>query len=164
MTDVDGHKHRNTLPRGKINPEKWAQQKVLAVQLLPAPFVELIQKTANHFISAISDLDIGKPSFFDGKLLFVGDALATFRPLVASSTHQAAIDAQLVESLMGGEINISQWEDRVLSYAHITTLRSKLWGAYFMYGLATVMFVLTALQYGAGMALQWFRKRWYGQA
>jgi hypothetical protein len=33
-----------------------------------------------------------------------------------------------------------------------------------MYGLATVMFVLTALQYGAGMALQWFRKRWYGQA
>lgn len=159
MTDMDGHKHRNTLPRGKINPKKWAQQKALAVQVLPAPFVEIIQKTSDPFISAISDLEIGRPSFFDGKLLFVGDALTTFRPHVASSTHQAAVDALAVERLMTSEINISQWEDQVLSFAQITTLRSKLWGAYFIHGLATTTFVTTALQYAVATAQQWFRKR-----
>jgi hypothetical protein len=61
------------------------------VEVLPVPFLEMIQKTANPFISAIRDLDIGKPSFFAGNLLFGGDALATFRPHVASSTQQAAI-------------------------------------------------------------------------
>jgi hypothetical protein len=119
MTDIDGHRHLNTLPRGKINPEKWNQQKVLAGKTLPVPFVKMTQKTAHPFISAINDLDIGKPSFLDGKLLFVGDALTNFRPHVASSTRQAAVDAQLVEGLLRSEITASELEDRVLSFAHV---------------------------------------------
>lgn len=162
MTGIDGHTHRNTLPRGKFNPEKWTQQKYLAVKLLPAPFIELINKTTDPFVSAISDLEIGTPSFFDGKLLFVGDALATFRPHVAASTQQAAVDAGFVEGLVRGEMGVEEWEERVLGFARVTGLRSRLWGAYFMSGVWTVDFVLAAVRYGVAVVWQWIWKRWYG--
>jgi 2-polyprenyl-6-methoxyphenol hydroxylase-like FAD-dependent oxidoreductase len=164
MTDVDGNKHRITLPSGKVDPKKWAKLTAHAHEVLPPPFAEMVQKTSNPFISSINDFDISKPSFFDGKLLFVGDALATFRPHVASSTHQASIDAALLERLMKGEITTQQWEEKVLAFARATTARSNLWGAYYMSGLPTLTFASALLELGKIMAVQWFQKRWYGES
>ncbi|TGO82463.1 hypothetical protein BPOR_0826g00040 [Botrytis porri] len=120
MTDIDGHRHRSTLPIGKVDPQKWVQQKVLALEILPDPFAEMVQKTTKPFISAVNDREIAKPSMFNGKVLFVGDALASFRPHVASSTNQAALDAQLLERLMKGEISVEEWEAGVLDFAYLT--------------------------------------------
>ncbi|ESZ93046.1 hypothetical protein SBOR_6567 [Sclerotinia borealis F-4128] len=162
MTDVDGHTHRTTLPIGKVDPQNWNQQKALAQQILPAPFAEMVQKTHKPFISAIHDHEIAKPLLFDGKLLFVGDALATFRPHVASSTNQAALDAQLLGQFMEGDIDAAEWEAKVLAFANLTAVRSELWGAYYMSGIPTLVFVSKFFRYWKLVAVQAISKRLYG--
>ncbi|KAF7904513.1 hypothetical protein EAF00_001847 [Botryotinia globosa] len=162
MTDIDGRRHRSTLPIGKVDPQKWDKQKALALEILPEPFAEMVQKTTKPFISAVNDREIAKPSMFDGKLLFVGDSLATFRPHVASSTNQAALNAQLLERLMKGDISAEEWEAKVLAFASFTKVRSELWGAYYVFGVATPIFVSTFFRYLKTVAVQAFWKRLYG--
>ncbi|TGO26850.1 hypothetical protein BPAE_0052g00410 [Botrytis paeoniae] len=162
MTDIDGHRHRSTLPIGKVDPQKWDKQKAFALEILPEPFAEMVQKTSKPFISAVNDREIAKPSMFDRKLLFVGDSLATFRPHVASSTNQAALDAQLLERLMRGEISAEEWEAKVLAFANFTKVRSELWGAYYVFGVATPIFVSTFFRYWKTVVVQAFWTRLYG--
>ncbi|PQE11536.1 Monooxygenase FAD-binding protein [Rutstroemia sp. NJR-2017a BVV2] len=147
MTDIDGHRHHTTLPPGKIDPRNWKKQKALALRTLPKPFAEMVQKTRKPFISAINDRELAQPSFFDGKLLFVGDSLATFRPHVASSTNQGALNALLPERLMKGEIDAARWEAQARAFAEFTTVRSQLWGAYYISGVLTLTFVMTFARY-----------------
>jgi 2-polyprenyl-6-methoxyphenol hydroxylase-like FAD-dependent oxidoreductase len=147
MTDIDGHRHRTTLPPGKIDPRNWEKQKALALTTLPKPFAEMVQKTQKPFISAINDRDLAQPSFFDGKLLLVGDSLATFRPHVAPSTNQAALNALLLERLMKGEIDAAEWEAQACAFAEFTTVRSQLWSAYYMSGVLTLTFGTTFARY-----------------
>ncbi|CAG8952811.1 hypothetical protein HYFRA_00007524 [Hymenoscyphus fraxineus] len=162
MTDVDGHRHHTTLPIGMIDPEKWEQQKALAGEILPEPFAEVVQRTTRPFISAIHDRETANPSFFDGKLLFVGDSLATFRPHIASSTNQAALDASLVGQLMNGEIDISKWEESVLAFANFAVLRSQLWGAYYLSGILSVTFAVAFFRYWKLFLVQSVCKRCFG--
>jgi 2-polyprenyl-6-methoxyphenol hydroxylase-like FAD-dependent oxidoreductase len=129
MTDIDGRMHRSTLPIGKMNPAVWEKQKILAAKSLPPPYVELITKTTQPFITLVTDIASPKASFFDGKLLLVGDALVPFRPHVACSTNQAALDALLLEKMLKGEIPLTEWERQALDYAELTRLRSITWGA-----------------------------------
>ena len=134
MTDVDGRQHRNTLPIGKMAPAVWEKQKTFATTTLPAPFAELVRKTTKPFITAVTDIAAPKASFFDGKLLLVGDALVPFRPHVACSTNQAALNALLLEKVLEGEINLNGWERQVMDYAEITRLRSITWGSWYQVG------------------------------
>ncbi|PQE31907.1 hypothetical protein CJF32_00008825 [Rutstroemia sp. NJR-2017a WRK4] len=147
MTDINGHRHRTTLPPGKIDPQNWENQKALALRTLPKPFAEMVQKTRKPFISAINDRELAQSSFFDSKLLFVGDSLATFRPHVASSTNQAALSALLLERLLKGEIDAAKWEAQTRAFAEFTTVRSQLWGAYYISGVPTLKFVTTFARY-----------------
>ncbi|KAL8709874.1 MAG: hypothetical protein Q9220_005490 [cf. Caloplaca sp. 1 TL-2023] len=134
MTDINGQQHHQTLPIGKMQAVVWDKQRQLAHQILPQPFAELVDKTTQPFISVISDIDVGQPVFFGGRLLFVGDALMPFRPHVACSTNQAALNALLVEQLLKGEIDLSTWETQVVNYAHATRLRSITWGCWYQVG------------------------------
>lgn len=140
MTDSEGNTHRHTLPIGKMQSKVWANQRAAARSLLPAQLCDLIDQTTQPFISSISDIDISRPSFYDGKLLFVGDALVQFRPHVACSTNQAAVDALLVEKLLKGEIDLSTWERQVLDYAYVTRLRSITWGDWYQVGYGAFCF------------------------
>ncbi|PQE29278.1 Monooxygenase FAD-binding protein [Rutstroemia sp. NJR-2017a BBW] len=121
MTDIDGHRYRTTLSPGKIDPKNWENQKALALRTLPKPFAEMVQKTRKPFISAINGRELAQSSFFDSKLLFVGDSLATFRPHVASSTNQAALSALLLKRLLKGEIDVGKWEAQTRAFAEFTT-------------------------------------------
>lgn len=128
MTDNEGHHHRITVPIGKVRDEPWTYQKAFAKQILPAPLAELVEKTKQPFIQAITDVEIVKPCQFGGKLLIVGDALSTFRPHVGSSTNQAALHALALEKAMTGETRLKQWEQECLDYARVTSLTSVAWG------------------------------------
>ncbi|KAL8831190.1 MAG: hypothetical protein Q9191_001002 [Dirinaria sp. TL-2023a] len=128
MTDSENHRHRVTIPMGKMRDEAWTAQKEYAQQILPAPFAELIIKTQQPFVQCITDVNTPRACHLDGKLLFVGDALCTFRPHVGSSTNQAALNALLLESVMAGEMTLQQWEDECLDYAQITSLTSMVLG------------------------------------
>lgn len=160
MTDSEGHRHRYFLPMGKMSEKSWNQQKTYAAKVLPVPFAELVEKTTRPFISSITDEISPRASFYNGKVLLVGDALASFRPHVASSTNQAALDAQLLVKVMTGQMTLAAWEHHVLRYARITLLRSRVWGAYYQSGIWGL--ICTGLQYLLLMVAQWFGKHWYG--
>ena len=139
MTDNENHRHRITMPMGKMREEAWTAQKAYAQQILPAPFAELVQKTQQPFVQCITDVKTPRAHHFDGKLLFVGDALCTFRPHVGASTNQAALNALLLEKVMTGEMTLQQWEDECLDYANITSLTAMAMGDKNQFGFLTYL-------------------------
>ncbi|MCJ1369200.1 hypothetical protein MMC20_000409 [Loxospora ochrophaea] len=117
MTDSDGNSHRITLPVGKLRPEVWNRQRDLAKKTLPALFSEIVCKTKQPFVQAITDVISSKNSFFDGKVLLVGDSIAGFRPHLGASTSQAAFDSQMLDKLMRGQLSLNEWEMETMRYA-----------------------------------------------
>lgn len=108
MRDSDGKTHHVTLPVGKMRKEILEQQRQYAQNVLPPQFADLVCGTEQPFIQAITDVISPRNSFFDGKLLLIGDAVAGFRPHTAASTSQAAFDAQKLHELMNGNIGRGQ--------------------------------------------------------
>ena len=159
MTDATGKKHRNTLPIGKMSPTVWNKQKDIASKTLPSAFAELIRKTTQPFITIVNDIASSQASFFDGRLLLVGDALVPFRPHVACSTNQAALNALLLEKMLNGDINLAQWERQVLNYAHATRLRSITWGNWYQVGY--LAWALSQAKYLLVVATQKVQGFWY---
>jgi 2-polyprenyl-6-methoxyphenol hydroxylase-like FAD-dependent oxidoreductase len=117
MTDVDSKRHAITLPVGKMSPAVLEKQKRLAAEILPPQYAEVVQKTEAPFIQAITDNICSRNSFYDGKVLLIGDALAGFRPHTAASTGQAAFDALRLGELLDGAITREQYDGRVLEFA-----------------------------------------------
>lgn len=134
MTDCDNHQHRNTLPLGKMRADVWNRQKSHAAEVLNPPFLELINKTTEPFVSTVSDTVADRASFFDNKLLLVGEALALIRPHLALSTNQSAMNCLLLEKALNGEMAISQWERQVLHNAAKSQAMTNAFGTYFQYG------------------------------
>lgn len=134
MTDCDNHRHRNTLPVGKMRAEVWNKQKSHAAKVMNAPFLELINKTTKPFVSAVSDTRPDRASFFDSKLLLVGEALALIRPHLALSTNQSAMNCLQLEKALKKEVTIAQWERQVLHYAARSQAMTNAFGTYFQYG------------------------------
>jgi len=117
MTDADGKPHRITVPVGKVTAAAWEKQKEHAEKVLPPQFAELVRLTDVPFVQAITDVISSRCSFWDGRVLLVGDALAGFRPHTAASTNQAAFDAMMVAQLTQGDIDLEEHEDRCMNYA-----------------------------------------------
>lgn len=160
MTDTEGHRHHIHLPMGKMRDEIWAQQRSYAAKVLPVPYLELLEKTKHPSAQSITEVVSPRASFFDGKLLLVGDALATFRPHAGASTNQAALSALLLEKVMKNEITLHEWERSVLQYAQLTNLLSTMLGNKFQFGFWE--YFASAVRYGIAWAVQWLQKHWYG--
>ncbi len=142
MTDVNGHRHRDTLPIGGVRDEIWLKQKALARDILAPPFAELVNKTTQPFVATISETMSPRASFLDGKVLLVGDALASFRPHAALNTNQAAFDALLLGKVMKGEMPLKAWEQAVLEYGNVSAARSRAMGTYIQSGWGTFLVAL----------------------
>jgi hypothetical protein len=78
MIDVDGKRHRVSLPMGKMRPEILERQRALAKRILPQ-FSEMVRKTVEPFLQCVTDVLATRNEFFNGKVLLVGDAVAGFR-------------------------------------------------------------------------------------
>ena len=72
-----------------------------------------MDKITDPFVTAISDFQAPQASFSANKFLLVGDTLALFRPHIAQSINQAAIDCMLLEKVLKGKIDFSEWEKQV---------------------------------------------------
>ena len=160
MTDSDGHHHHNTLPPGKMRPEIWSKQKTYAQSVLARPFAELVEKTTQPFISSVSDTRAPRASFFDGKILLVGDALTLFRPHVALSANQAALDCLLLKKVLDGKMTTKEWERQVLQYGAKIRLLSNMTGSFSQFGGLT--FAVSAMQYGLLIVRQKVENIWVG--
>ncbi|KAL9608151.1 MAG: hypothetical protein Q9167_007003 [Letrouitia subvulpina] len=135
MTDTDGHIHRQTVPVGKMRAEVWAAQKEYGRSILASVFVELVHKTKQPFISAVSDHIASQAVFFEDRLFLVGDALSLFRPHIALSTNQSALHCLLLEKVLSKRMPASTWESIVLRYGRANRLLSNVLGAYGLGGI-----------------------------
>lgn len=151
MTDVDGHMHRNTVPSGKLRSDIWARQRAYGNEVLPAPFAELINAITRPFITAIGDVSSPQASFFNGKVLLVGDAITLIRPHMARSTNQAGLHCLLLEKHLKGEVSITEWEKKVLQYARVNQFLSIAVADFYLSGLVT--FLASILRYVLAVTL-----------
>lgn len=135
LTDVDGHKHRYSLPTGEMRDEVWSKQRgPVAEKMLPPPFPELINKIQQPFVTVISHTTTPKASFFDGQVLLVGDALTPSRPRNALGRNQAAFGCLHLKRALQRQISLSECKIRVSQYAHLNRLRAISWGTRFQVG------------------------------
>ncbi|MCJ1249689.1 hypothetical protein MMC30_006915 [Trapelia coarctata] len=160
LTDASNHRHRNTIAAGKLRDEVWQKQKKYVLDTLPAPFAELISKINQPFVQTISDAISPQASFFDGKLLLVGDALTLFRPHAALGTDQAAMNCLALEKVLRGEMDMAEWEREVLVYGYTTWRSSRAMGAFYQFG--PLQWIPSALQVLVALAGQRMSKLWYG--
>ena len=128
-----------------MREDVWSRQRKRGNEVLAPPFVELINKTNHPFLSAIHDYASPQAAFYGNKLLLVGEALALFRPHLALSFDQAALNCLLLEKAMKGDMTVQSWERRVLQYGRRTRLMNATVGDYFIFGGIT--FVNSMIRY-----------------
>lgn len=117
MTDVDGVRHRITMPPGKTSPAAWEKQRAIAKEKLPPQFAEIVRATKKPFVQAITDVISPKNDFMGGKVVLIGDALAGFRPHTVASTSQAAFDAMILADMIEGKVSREEWKKQTMAYA-----------------------------------------------
>jgi len=134
MTDSTGQRHHYTLPVGKISPSVWASHQQHASSVLPPQFSELVQKTRQPFVQAITDVLSSNNVFMDGKVWLVGDAVVGLRPHTAAGTSQAAMHALLLNQLMNGEMSLEEWKKKTIRWATEMSWRGKAMGNHSQFG------------------------------
>jgi 2-polyprenyl-6-methoxyphenol hydroxylase-like FAD-dependent oxidoreductase len=91
MTDRNGHARGYAIPEGLL-ADKWIMHLHRdAETLLPLPFRQVVEATAQPFAQAIRDL--ASDHMVDGRVAIIGDAVAIPRPHTAASTSKAAANA-----------------------------------------------------------------------
>lgn len=153
MTDTDGHLRTSTMPAGKIRPEVWMKLKSTASELLNPPFLELVNKTANPFISTIRDLAAPRAAFCDGRLLLVGEALTVYRPHTGVGFNQSALDCLRLCKVLQKEKTTDQWEGEILWTRNTTRLFSIVYGEYYQSGMFSARFALNLGRFLLAMVL-----------
>lgn len=117
MTDVNGMRHRITMPPGKMDPKAWEKQRQIAAERLPPQFAEIVRATKKPFVQAITDVISPHNEFMNGKVVLIGDALAGFRPHTVASTSQAAFDAMILADMVEGKVSKEEWKKETMGYA-----------------------------------------------
>ncbi|KAK4173241.1 hypothetical protein QBC36DRAFT_60359 [Triangularia setosa] len=145
LTDSNGHIHTNTVPSGLVRVEIWRAHLAQMLPLIPAPFAELFVKTESPFVTKVNDALCSRATFLDGRVLLVGDALATFRPHFAVATEQAASHCLGLGRVWRGETALQVWEKEAVDHATRVWLGSRVMGAGLLRGW--VEFLLLTWKY-----------------
>jgi 2-polyprenyl-6-methoxyphenol hydroxylase-like FAD-dependent oxidoreductase len=113
MTDRNGKPRGYTIHEGQL-ADRWITHLHRdAENLLPLPFREVIEATAQPFAQAIRDL--ASDHMVAGRVIIIGDAAAIPRPHTAASTSKAAANAlALVGELQSSPndiaVALARWE------------------------------------------------------
>lgn len=123
MTDIDGQRHRITMPPGRTNPKAWEKQRQIAKEKLPPQFAEIVRATKKPFVQAITDVISPENEFLGGKVILIGDALAGFRPHTVASTSQACFDAMILADMVEGKVSRRECKKQSMAYARVIQKR-----------------------------------------
>ncbi|KAI1079986.1 FAD binding domain protein [Whalleya microplaca] len=126
FTDTTGQHHHNTVPRGLVREEVWERCRGDLLPRISPPFQELLQKTSSPFVTKIRDAICTTASFYDGKVVLVGDAFTTLRPHSGAATEQAAFHSNTLEKVYDGEMTLETWNTVVRQFAQRTILINKM--------------------------------------
>ncbi|KAL3483821.1 hypothetical protein BJX62DRAFT_244538 [Aspergillus germanicus] len=134
----------------------WSKQVTLGTSHLAPAHAEVLSKIRTFFIHAIIDSYPGpiKASFFNGRVLLVGDALAHLRPHGGYSTSIAALEAEWVGELVSGEISLAEWEGRVTRLVYLWWCRGIWYGHSLLRAGSLWEFVLSTVWYWAVVAFE----------
>ncbi|KAI1418546.1 FAD binding domain protein [Hypoxylon sp. FL1857] len=158
FTDVDGNYHRNTVPRGLVQPSVWDRVRTSVRPQMATPFAELLEKTKSPFVTKINDALCTEPSFYDGHVILVGDALTAFRPHIGLATEQAALHSLTLDKVDRGEKTHDTWIREIRIYARSMFLLNRLMGEF---GTGSTFSFLKAaityLAYSIKIKLGWAR-------
>lgn len=118
MTDKHGTRRHITMPPGMMASEAWEKQKRIAKEKLPPQFAEIVCKTQQPFVQAVTDVISPRNEYSEeGKVILIGDALAGFRPHTVASTSQACLDAMLLADRFTGKISREEWKRQTMGFA-----------------------------------------------
>lgn len=117
MTDKDGQRRHITMPPGMMSAPAWEKQKEIAEARLPPQFAEIVCKTQQPFVQAITDCIAPTNTYMDGRVVLIGDALAGFRPHTVASTSQACFDAMVLADYFAGKVSETEWRRQTLGFA-----------------------------------------------
>lgn len=121
MTDKDGKRRKITIPPGTMRKEAWEMVKRRGRDKLPPQMSEMVEKTKQPFVQAITD--VVAPANLHGKVVLVGDALAGFRPHTVASTSQAAYNVMLLADWLQGRLSKEEFVKRTMQYARLIQSR-----------------------------------------
>lgn len=130
FTDASGSRHQRTVPQGSVDPHTWDRFRGPLVARMAAPFAELVSATTNPFVTKVSDILCSKASFCDGRVVLVGDALATYRPHAGKATDQAASHCLELAKVWRGEGSLASWDVEACAGAKKMYLWSRLMGEF----------------------------------
>ena len=119
FTDIHGKQHPSTVQQGLVKPDLWAAQKKRYLSQMIPPLAEIIDKTPRPFISKVADLNgTDHPaSFFDGRLVLVGDAYNSFRSHLGMASEQAARHCWQMDKVWRGESTQEKRDREAALYA-----------------------------------------------
>lgn len=163
MTDVFGHQHRTTVPKGQLRPEIWQGQLAQARRILPPELVELVEHIREPFVSVISSISAPRAAYFNNRLFLIGDALTQSQPNVGMGTNMAAMGAMSLVDVIGSagkgpidDVEVGKWEKKLLQESELIRVRSTAFASWFLNGW---------LRMGWFYARWWwvyYRQRWLG--
>ncbi|BDB30261.1 MULTISPECIES: FAD binding domain-containing protein [Cupriavidus] len=122
MTDREGHRRGYSIPEGMLD-ERWlAHIQRDARALLPPPFRDIVEATAQPFAQAIRDLV--SEHMVSGRVVILGDAASIPRPHTAASTSKAAANAlALADALQGSPDDVpaalARWEPEQIAIGKV---------------------------------------------
>lgn len=155
LTDVDGHKHRITVPKGKLSPTVWTRQVARAHADAPEAIAKVMEAMPEPFVSKVTSLCSSRATHLGGKVLLVGDALAQFRPHIGSGADNATLAAMHLDAYLRGDMTLREWEENVMTFATVNRARSQLFGSFYMNGKAWQIWYLTRFR-----MLLWWQGVW----
>lgn len=151
FTDINGRCHPNTVPQGLVNPRLWADQVARYQSQMIAPLAEVITKSSCPFVTKVGDAQARQASFFDDRLVLVGDAFTAFRSHMGMASEQAARHCWQLDRVWRGEITQEQRDQEATMYAEKFVLMNRLIG---LGGLGHVTAVIKVLW---GLTMLWIK-------
>ena len=145
FTDVHGDVHSNTVPQGLVNPKVWARQVARFLPQMIEPLAEIVTKTPRPFVTKVGEAQCSTASFYDGRLVLVGDAFTGFRSHLGMASEQAARHVVQMDKVWRGQMTQQERDQEAILYARRFTLLNRMIG---LTGLGLVWAVLkTAVAY-----------------
>ncbi|KAK4504892.1 hypothetical protein PRZ48_002855 [Zasmidium cellare] len=141
MTDVDGHTHRTTIPKGKLHPSVWQSQITTARKILNPLLASLIAQTPAPFVSIVSSIASPRAAFFNNRLFLIGDALCQPQPNIGMGTTLGAYTlTTLINTVIcpsNGRVpldaqNVAEWEGKVLQECEVVSCNSVAFGSWYL--------------------------------
>jgi hypothetical protein len=142
FTDVNGKSHAYTVPHGLINPKLWADQIARYQPQMIAPLAEAVTSTARPFVTKVGEAQIRQASFFDSRLVVVGDAFTSLRSHMGMASEQAARHCWQMDRVWRGEITQQERDREAAMYAEKFLLLNRLIG---LLGLGHVVDLLKTM-------------------